>query len=69
MKYLANENKFGHIEIIKDDKITLYLQYETEITEFYNSLDNNETDLICNGYEINITDNQIITDYIDANIL
>ena len=69
MKYLANENKFGHIEIIKDDKITLYLQYETEITEFYNSLDNNETDLIYNGYEIDITDNQIITDYIDANIL
>ena len=31
MKYLANENKFGHIEIIKDDKIALYLQYETEI--------------------------------------
>ena len=69
MKYLANENKFGHIEIIKDDKIALYLQYETEITEFYNSLDNNETDLIYNGYEIDITDNQIITDYIDANIL
>ena len=69
MRYSAMENRFGHIQIIKNNETILYLQYEIEILGFYNSLDNNETDMISNGWTIDITDSQIITDYIDANIL
>tara|TARA_Y100000356_G_scaffold127035_1_gene125474 strand:- start:534 stop:743 length:210 start_codon:yes stop_codon:yes gene_type:complete len=69
MEYTAIENKFGHIQIIKNNKTILYLQYELEIQNFYNSLDNNEIDLISNGYEIDITDSQVLADYIEAEIL
>tara|TARA_Y100000592_G_C5306848_1_gene238183 strand:+ start:380 stop:595 length:216 start_codon:yes stop_codon:yes gene_type:complete len=69
MEIIAKENKFGHIQIIKNNETILYLQYELEIENFYNSLDNNEIDLISNGYIIDITDSEILTDYIDANIL
>ena len=69
MKYSAIENRFGHIQIIKKNETILYFQYEFDVLGFYDSLDNNETDMISNGFEIDITDNQIITDYIDANIL
>ena len=69
MNYSAMENKFGHIQIIKNNKTILYLQYEIEILGFYDSLNNNETDMISNGFEIDITDSQIITDYIDAKVI
>ena len=69
MRYSAMENRFGHIQIIKNNETILYLQYDFDILGFYDSLDNNETDLICNGFEIDITNNEILSDYIDANLL
>ena len=69
MKYSAMEDSFGSIQIMKNNETILYLQYEIEILGFYDSLNNNETDMISNGWAIDITDSQIITDYIDANIL
>ena len=69
MKYSAIENRFGHIQIIKNNETILYLQYDFDILGFYDSLDNNDTDLISNGFEIDITNNEILSDYIEANLL
>ena len=76
-KYTAIENRFGAIEIRKEKKYNdvmigntvLYLQYENDIGGFYDSLNNDDSYMITNGFEIDISNNQIITDYIDANIL
>ena len=69
MKYSAIENRFGHIQIIKNNETILYLQYDFDVLGFYDSLDNNYTDMISNGFEIDITNNEILSDYIDANLL
>lgn len=77
MKYTAIENKYGCIEIRKEKKYNgniisntiLNLQYQAEQEGFYDGLNKNDLNAINKGYEIDITNNQIITDYIDANIL
>jgi len=69
MNYTAIENSFGAIEIRTDTETVLYLQYENDIGGFYDSLNDDDSYMISNGFEINISNNQIITDYIDANIL
>ena len=76
-KYTAIENRYGAIEIREEKKYNdvmigntvLYLQYENDIGGFYDSLNNDDSYMITNGFEIDISNNQIITDYIDANIL
>ena len=68
MKYSAIENKFGHIQIIKNNETILYLQYDFDVLGFYDSLDINDTDMISNGFEIDITNNEILSDYIEANL-
>ena len=76
MKYIAIENKYGNIEIIKEKKYndvmicnTILYLYDNDIGGFYDSLNNNDIDTISNGSEVNITNNQILVDYIEANLL
>jgi len=76
IKYTAIENKYGNIEIRKEKKYndvmignTILYLYDNDIGGFYDSLNNNDTDIISNGYEVNITNNQILIDYIEANLL
>ena len=76
-KYTAIENSYGHIEIRKEKKYNdvmigntvLYLQYENDIGGFYDSLNNDDSYMISNGFEIDISNSQILVDYIDADIL
>jgi hypothetical protein len=77
MKYTAIENRLGAIEIRKEKKYNgimigntvLCLQYQAEIDGFYDELNDDDSYMITNGFEIDISNNQIIIDYIDANIL
>ena len=76
-KYKAIENYYGHIEIKEEKKYNnqiiintvLYLQYQNDIEGFYDSLSDDECKIINDGYEVNITNKQILIDYIDAKIL
>ena len=76
-KYKAIENYYGHIEIKEEKKYNnqiiintvLYLQYQNDIEGFYDSLNDDEFKTINDGYEVNITNKQILIDYIDAEIL
>ena len=68
-KYTAIENRFGSIEIRTNNETVFYLQYENDIGGFYDSLNNDDSYMISHGFEIDISNNQILVDYIDANIL
>ena len=76
-KYTARENCYGHVEVLQEKKYNnqiinitvLYLQYQKDIEGFYESLDNDDFEAINNGYQIDITNNQVLVDYRDAEIL
>jgi phage repressor protein C with HTH and peptisase S24 domain len=58
--HLANENKYGYIEIKEGNKIVKLLQYESDIKWFYEQLNKDEFYMINNGFEINITNNELL---------
>lgn len=68
-KYTAIENNYGAIEIRTNNETVLYLQYENDIGGFYDSLNKDDSYMLSNGFEIDISNSQILVDYIDANIL
>jgi hypothetical protein len=76
-KHTAIKNRYGAIEIREEKKYNdvmigntiLYLEYENDIGGFYDSLNKNDLYMISHGFEIDISNNQILIDYIDANVL
>ena len=58
--FKADQDRFGSIRIKKNSYIVKYLQFECEINWFFDQLENHEKNIINEGYEIDITNHDLL---------
>lgn len=58
--FTASQDRYGSIVIKKHNNIMKYLQYENDITWFFDQLNNDQKYMINNGFEIDITNNELL---------